>query len=1036
MNASIGTNKRRLVSDLDAHILSDAYGYATNLPSAIQTFLASYNSSTHALTVSAEPGVNGNLFTVDVSGSNVVVNVNGTTGTFTTSGLVSIVVNTGTGFDFVTLARTPNVSILVNSAGLTAVHLGTGGSAQGVNGSITLNNPASFTSLFVEDSNDQMMHSVFMEDAGSTDDGQLFGLFPAAVHYRNSQSGGVTLETGTGSNTINLFSTGNALVSLVGNSSNTTVNVGNGTTQNIRNGVRITNPHAFTTLNVDDSNDGGDRTVALHTDNGPFSSGDFGEIDGLSANNASVFYKYADTTSVTVRGGRGNNTYSVTDVVRPVTLNTGTGTDTVSLPNSVGSLTVNAQGAPGADTVNLGSNAATTFGGSIKGAAVVHKVGAGTATLSGTNNYTGTTFLDAGTLRLGSTFAQNGNPIVVNAGATLDVEALEPFIGDLSGSGNVVLGNILLLEGRDTQTFGGPISGLGGLVLEGGGTLTLTGNNTYSGQTEISAGTLRLGSPSAGSPNSTVVVGPGATLDVASLATIGSLSGSGNVLLNGFLIAGTNNASGVFSGRISGTNGLEKAGTGTLTLSGTNTYGGPTEMNNGTLRVGSATALPGLTWASVDPAGTLDVNGFAVAVGALSGSAGGRVLLGNGSLTVGAANLGDGFDVFGGAISGNGGLTKVGTGTLTLSGTDTYFGTTHVTGGTLLVTGFLVGDVNLDAGTTLAGTGFTGNVSGAGTVSPGTANATGVLGPEDLSLQRGTLRVRLNGPNPGSGYDQVFAFGGVTLGGTATLNVTAGFVSPIGTVFTIVASTFNVVFTEGDFVDGTFASLPDGALLTASGQTFRINYTYDADGDAVVTLTHVAASSATTTALAADVSPSVFGQAVTLTATVSGAAGTPTGSVTFFDGATALGTAPLDGNGQATLTTAALAVGDHTLTVSYNGDGGGLFAGSTSDVLTQTVAPAAVTLALAADANPADPGQTVNLSVTVAAAAPGAGTPTGFVTFLDGDTVLGTAQLDGNGQAALAVTLFDSGTHLITVSYASDGNFADGLSDPLALTIN
>jgi hypothetical protein len=193
-----------------------------------------------------------------------------------------------------------------------------------------------------------------------------------------------------------------------------------------------------------------------------------------------------------------------------------------------------------------------------------------------------------------------------------------------------------------------------------------------------------------------------------------------------------------------------------------------------------------------------------------------------------------------------------------------------------------------------------------------------------------------------------------------------------------------------------------------------------------------AAPAATATTLSADVGPSVVGQAVNLTATVSGGAGVPTGTVTFLDGTTVLGTAALDGTGTATLAVSFAAAGDHALTAVYSGQGASL--ASASDVLTETVNPAGAAVALAASVDSGVSGEPVTFTVTASPVAPGAGTPTGTVTLFDGDTVLGTAQLDENGQAVFTFAL-DAGDHRLTVSYGGDGNFQPGLSDPLAFPV-
>ena len=131
---------------------------------------------------------------------------------------------------------------------------------------------------------------------------------------------------------------------------------------------------------------------------------------------------------------------------------------------------------------------------------------------------------------------------------------------------------------------------------------------------------------------------------------------------------------------------------------------------------------------------------------------------------------------------------------------------------------------------------------------------------------------------------------------------------------------------------------------------------------------------------------------MTFTATVSAASGTPTGTVTFKDGATTLGTGTLSG-GVATFATSSLAIGGHTVTAVYGGDTN--FTGSTSPGLTQTVNQGATTTSLGSSANPSVFGQSVTFTATVAAASPASGTPTGTVTFKDGATTLGTGTLLG-----------------------------------------
>lgn len=192
---------------------------------------------------------------------------------------------------------------------------------------------------------------------------------------------------------------------------------------------------------------------------------------------------------------------------------------------------------------------------------------------------------------------------------------------------------------------------------------------------------------------------------------------------------------------------------------------------------------------------------------------------------------------------------------------------------------------------------------------------------------------------------------------------------------------------------------------------------------------------ATTASAVSSVNPSVFGQPVTITATVSAAApgaGTPTGTVTFSDGATTLGTATLSG-ATATFTTSGLGAGAHPITASYGGDLN--FKSSASAVLAQVVNAAPTQTTLVSATNPSVFGQAVLLTANVAVVAPGVGTPTGTVTFSDGATPIGTAPLSG-GQATLTASAFGAGTHALTASFGASGSFAASVSGTVSQVVS
>src|SRR5208337_850213 len=199
----------------------------------------------------------------------------------------------------------------------------------------------------------------------------------------------------------------------------------------------------------------------------------------------------------------------------------------------------------------------------------------------------------------------------------------------------------------------------------------------------------------------------------------------------------------------------------------------------------------------------------------------------------------------------------------------------------------------------------------------------------------------------------------------------------------------------------------------------------------------VKVTAATTTTLTASASSSVFGQAVTFTATVKAvppATGSPTGSVTFMDGSITLGTEVLSTSGKATLTTKALPAGQDTITAVYSGDTN--FATSTSAAVNQLVNKDSTSMTkVSSTANPSVYGQSVTFSTTVQAMTPGSGVPTGPVTFYDGpNTVLGTATLNSSGVARFKNSGLAPGSYTITASYLGDSNFMAPTTAPAALS--
>jgi fibronectin-binding autotransporter adhesin len=273
-----------------------------------------------------------------------------------------------------------------------------------------------------------------------------------------------------------------------------------------------------------------------------------------------------------------------------------------------------------------------TVGNAISGSGALGKYGAGTLTLGHADTYTGLTDIEEGTLALGAngSIAHSSAVVVARGDTVFDISGTSSgtSIVSLAGSGSVKLGAQSLTLSNASAPFDGVIEGSGGLIVAGGLEL-LTGSNTYTGGTTINNG---------------------AYLGIGYGGTTGSLIG--NVTDNGTL-AFQRTDDVTFAGVVSGTGILMQAGTGTVVLTAANTYTGYTVITAGTLQVGN---------------------------GGTSGSIAGDVAV-NGTL---AFDRSDALS-FAGVASGDGSLTKLGAGSLTLTGTNSYAGGTGLEAGTLVL---------------------------------------------------------------------------------------------------------------------------------------------------------------------------------------------------------------------------------------------------------------------------------------------------------------------------------------------------------------
>ncbi|MCU1732226.1 MULTISPECIES: autotransporter-associated beta strand repeat-containing protein, partial [unclassified Pseudomonas] len=513
----------------------------------------------------------------------------------------------------------------------------------------------------------------------------------------------------------------------------------------------------------------------------------------------------------------------------------------------------------GVSNINVDAGSLTLSGG-VSGAGGLIKIGTGSLTLSGNNTQLGNTWLNAGGLVLGSNTALGAGALITAHNTTLD----SSLSGALIGNDVAISGDLTFLGTRDLS-LDGTLSGLGNLIKNGASTLSLMKASSLNGSVTLNQGTLRLGDNNAlgASLNNLNVTG------VSTLQALSSLSIANFIDLDAQLtISGPNDLA--ISGWIGGNGGLIKDGSGTLTLSGVNSYQGGTELKSGTLKlsstlgggvldvtgvasleatqalllsnpmnVGGSLTLLGNYETSffhglISGAGTItktgtadlriDANsrfsgtynidggriyagvnslgnptlvniasgamlelGFSGEIGELNGAGG--VLLHGGNLTVASGN-------FSGELSGNGSLSKTGSGILLLSGASSLRATTFVDAGTLRVDGSLGGTVIVSSDAVLTGRGsLAGNVT--------------IANGGHLSLAGGS----------------VLTLGSLVLNDTSNLDVALGAVTPGAAGLANVTGNLTLdgrlnIANTGGFGIGVYRLFDYGGALTNNGLDF------------------------------------------------------------------------------------------------------------------------------------------------------------------------------------------------------------------------
>lgn len=468
-----------------------------------------------------------------------------------------------------------------------------------------------------------------------------------------------------------------------------------------------------------------------------------------------------------------------------------------------------------------------TANGVFSGTGTLNKTGTGTMVLGGVNTYIGDTNVSAGTLQISANERIANSSNLTVSGGTFDVQTFSETVGavtlssgTISGTGTgTVTGSSYTLQ---SGTVSATLAGTGTVTKNTSGTVTLSGSNTFTGSTTISAGTLQVNTNNAlGTAASGTTVANGAvlklnnvnyataeplTLNGSGISNGGALSNTGTSTFAGPINAATNATINAGGGTLNLTGGISKNGT-TLTIAGggtvnittngitgsasnsdlvvdgttvvlsaANSYNGPTTIrNSGTLKLGNSNVLPTApqTALTINTSSVFDLASYSDGVASLTGDSSAvvknSVVGGTSTLTV---NPGSGVSTtFAGVIAGtNGGtqgnmaLQKNGAGTLTLTGANTYSGSTTVNGGTLTVADgsgsalastsnvtvnsggtFLLGasdQVNNTATMTLAGGTFAkGNFSEGSASTPGVGALTLTASGSHLDFGTGTVGV-------------------------------------------------------------------------------------------------------------------------------------------------------------------------------------------------------------------------------------------------------------------------------------------------------
>jgi len=687
-------------------------------------------------------------------------------------------------------------------------------------------------------------------------------------------------------------------------------------------------------------------------------------------------------------------------------------------------------------TVAFANPNAQSYGGVISGTGAVTKTGAGNLTLTGMNTFSGGTTISAGTLTLGNaTDTLRDTGAVAVSGGTLAIGANSDTVGavtlssgGITGSGGTLTAASYTATNAGDATISADLAGAGGLSKSGAGALTLSGTNSYTGTNLISAGTVKAASSSAlgASANALTLSGTGALDLNAQSLQVGTLTGvAANTISSSVAgaasLTATSNSNSTFAGNISdgsGTVALTKAGTGALTLSGTNGYTGGTALSSGNLIASSTASLPttgtvavsGDARLTLNAAGTyggasqaLTFNPNQTATAALDILSGADVTW-QGTVALDAAtrieaNGSGGILRLTGDLSGNGALLKQGAGNLILSGAaNSATGGTTVGNGTLTVSAgssIGTGALSMSQSSTNTATLALNESVTVGDLSS-SYSGSGASGGNVISIaSTKTLTINQAGTTtygaPGTGSESAK---------TSTISGSGGIALASTSVGTLTVSGTNT-FSGGVTVDGGELKLGSStAIASANALSVTGTGTVSLNGNALEVSD---LSSASTTAVVQNAN------AANATLTVNKASGSSTFDGLLQDG-TGAGTLALSNTGAGTLTL----TGTNTYTGGTSVSSGTVLAASNSALGTSTTTLSGGNLRANAGVSVAN-----NIVVNGVIGTIAADSFENSLTLFTG-TGSGNSFLTGNNP---------SGGRPISSPYAVDGNWALGVEN-------